>query len=300
MEVSDSILVHYDGKGQQIQSHLMPSLLVASSVKAFETLYSEAFKEANRVYGCKIETGTYIQGGFNPGSLKWLQKLVSKQAEEQLTVDGLSPQAKVPNAVSKVISILTRAHANMPEIVIREAPEGFEVELEGENVAADELECAILTNEKIRKAISDLAQPLKQEGIDTLTIDSCGHSFEPIKIEKDSAKSLIQKKTHVSLVEEGSFDGFYKVEDLSYNPSKAWKFISIKKPSDTFSATIEDDVFWKSVASNTEKFSCDDIMEIHVSWRKIKKSFSGRAKTTYVVTSIRHYDKDQGDPWKLL
>ncbi|MDO6581587.1 hypothetical protein Q4491_09540 [Photobacterium sp. 2_MG-2023] len=300
MKLQDSIQVHYDGNGEDIKSHLMPSLLVASSVKAFDALCTEAFKEANRVYNCKVETGTYIEGGFDKGSLKWLQKLVTSQNEAQIETDGCSIQLRVTQAISKAVHILLRIDTSIPEIVIKEGKDGFEVELGDKNIVADELVCSLITNSKVRKAISELAKPLALEGIDKLTIQSCTSSFSDIEVNKDAAVNLTQKREHFYVVEDGNFTGFYRVEDLSYNPQKAWKFISIEKPSDTFNGTIDDEQFWSSVAANEERFARDDVMKLSVSWKKCRKSLTARASTTYVVTSIEHYEGEQMEQCKMF
>ncbi|HAS6305822.1 TPA: hypothetical protein RQJ98_001341 [Vibrio vulnificus] len=300
MKLQDSIQVHYDGKGEDIKAHLMPSPLVADSVKAFDTLFAEAFKEANRVYGSKIEAKTYIEGGFGKGSLKWLQNLVSSQNEEQIDTDGCSIQLRVTEAISKAVNILLRIDTSIPEIVIKEGSDGFEVELGDGTAIADELVCSLITNPKVRKAISELAKPLAIEGIDTLTIQSCTSSFSDIEVSKETAVNLTKKREHFYVVEEGSFTGFYRVEDLSYNPKKAWKFISIEKPSDTFNGTIDVEQFWSSVAANEERFAHDDVMKLSVSWTKSRKSLTARASTTYVVTSIEHYDGEQMEQCKMF
>ncbi|HIF9074620.1 hypothetical protein A9D46_15030 [Photobacterium damselae subsp. damselae] len=300
MELTDSIQIHYDGKGENITAHLMPSSLVSSSVKAFDTIYKEAFKEANKIYGSNLETDTYVQGGFEKGSLKWLQKLVSVQNEEQIQIDCVDSQSRVTAAVSKVVSILTRLDHDMPEIVIQETSDGYAVNVKDGTEPADELVCAILTNGKIRKAIGELTKPLTMKGIDSLTINSCSNGFESIEVGQESANILSYQKSHVSLVEEGNFVGYYQAEDLSYNPKKAWKFNSIEKASDSFSGIITDENFWSDVAASKEKFAYDDIMKVEVSWKKVRKSLTSRSTITYVVTKIERYDKDKGARCKIL
>ncbi|MCE4934008.1 hypothetical protein [Aliivibrio fischeri] len=294
MEQTDSIQIHYDGNGKDITAHLMSSILVSSSVKAFDTIYKEAFKEANKIYGSKLQTDTYIQGGFEKGSLKWLQKLVSVQNEEQIQIDNIDFQSRVTGAVSKVVSILARIDHNVPEIIIQETSNGYTVNIKDGVEPVDELVCAILTNPKIRKAIGELTKPLAVDGIDTLTINSCNNDFECIEIDQETGSKLSYQKSHVSLIEEGNFSGFYQAEDLSYNPQKAWKFNSIEKVSDSFSGIITDEKFWSDVAASKEKFAYDDIMKVDVSWKKVRKSLTSRAITTYVVTRIEHYDKEKG------
>ncbi|WP_305421007.1 hypothetical protein [Photobacterium leiognathi] len=300
MENCESIEVHYDGQGQDIKSHLMPSKLVSQSVCAFDILYKEAFKEANKIYNTKLEANTYIQGGFEAGSLKWLQKIVSKQNEEQLLIDDIAEEGsfkdKITKAITEAIGFLSRISSDMPEIRFKETKDGISilVDSNGTYEPTNELVCALLTNKKAKKAISDLSQPLKVDGIDSLTITGCGRSADSpkVKILKASVDNLTTTKHYSSVVEEGSFSGLYKAEDLSYNPENVWKFVSIERPSDSFKAKILDDLFWQEVASRKQKFVFEDVMRIEGTWTKTRKSMTGNSSTIYVINKIEHFDKD--------
>ncbi|PST85352.1 hypothetical protein C9I86_19490 [Photobacterium sp. NCIMB 13483] len=295
VDKSDLIEIHYDGEGEDIKAHLMSATLVSSSVKAFDVLYKEAFYEANKIFKSKYKTNTYIQGGFDEGSLKWLQKIISNQKEEQINIDDCSCKSKITAAVSNALSILLKIDENMPEIKIKESSEGYSVHInERECEPTDPLVCALLTNKKASKAISQLVNPLSIDGIDTLTIsdfNNAENTNSVIEIKKSEIKRFTRKSTNFSIVEDGEFTGFYKVEDLSYNPQKAWKFISINKPSDNFTGIITDEYFWSEVSSNKQRFGCEDVMDLVVFWKKERKSLTSKARTSYIVKSVKHYDR---------
>nr|MVE71724.1 hypothetical protein [Vibrio cholerae] len=75
-------------------------------------------------------------------------------------------------------------------------------------------------------AISDIAAPLSEDGIDTLTIDYGVSSCQKIELTKEDKNKLIIRRSHKHIVDEGEVFGFYYVETLSYNPKSKWKLIS--------------------------------------------------------------------------
>ncbi|MVE71636.1 hypothetical protein D6U60_18555, partial [Vibrio cholerae] len=58
-----SIKIHYDGSGRRIRSHQMKAAYVSASIEGLETIYNEAFKEANKIYKSKINTEILLEGG---------------------------------------------------------------------------------------------------------------------------------------------------------------------------------------------------------------------------------------------
>ncbi|MVE71730.1 hypothetical protein D6U60_19085, partial [Vibrio cholerae] len=65
----------------------------------------------------------------------------------------------VINSIQSAINILRQMDLSTTEILIKDTSDGFEIDINGERVVLDELQCAILTNPKIRSAISDIAAP---------------------------------------------------------------------------------------------------------------------------------------------
>lgn len=182
----------------------------------------------------------------------------------------------------------------------RDTTDGFEIDINGERVILDELQCAILTNPKIRSAISDIATPLTEDGIDTLIIDHGISSCPNIKITKEDKNNLVLKRSHKHIVEEGEIFGFYYVETLSYNPSSKWKLISKDNPSNSLTAYITDAKFLKRVSDNQEKFSKDDLLEVEGVWYKEKAKLTGKATVNYTITKVKDHIPAEDRQWKLL
>lgn len=297
---NQSIKIHYDGSGKRIRSHQMKASYVSASIEGLDTIYREAYKEANRIYRSKIETEILLEGGFQEGSLWWWLKLFTSESESQQHLEKVSVSHSVLNSIQYAINLLRQMDLSTTEIVIKEMNDGFEIDIDGEKVVLDELQCSILTNPKIRAAISDIATPLTEEGIDTLTIDHGISSCPKIKITKEDRNNLVLKRSHKHIIEEGNIFGFYYVENLSYNPKSKWKLISKDNPSNSVTAYITDPKFLKRVSDNQEKFSKDDLLEVEGVWYKSKTKLTAKATVNYTITKVKNHIPAEDKQWKLL
>jgi len=295
-----TLKVHYGGDNDHLIHHQMNAKLVSKSINAVDVLYCEAFKEINKIYKHKVETEVYIEGGFQEGSLWWLCKIFGREAEQQNNTNDKSNYSLVSLAIEKVVSLLKLIPIEQVEIVITETNEGYELVVDNEKVVLDELECAFLTNEKIRGAISDLASPLNEKGIDSLTISDLNYSERSINISNSDKHNLIVKRKHKQIVETGTVEGLFYVEDLSYNPRSKWKLISESSPTYSISAVITDPVFLKAVADNKEKFSKDDLLSIKGTWYKEKSKLTGKINSIYTIIEVEEHVKYEERQWKLL
>lgn len=297
---NQSVKIHYDGSGKRIRSHQMKASYVSASIEGFDTIYREAYKEANRIYKSKINTEILLEGGFQEGSLWWWLKLFTSESESQQSIETVSVSRTVLNSIQCAINLLRQMDLTTTEIVIKDTADGFEVDIDGERVVLDELQCAILTNPKIRSAISDIATPLTEDGIDTLTIDHGISSCPKIQITKEDKNNLVLRRSHKHIVEEGEIFGFYYIETLSYNPRSKWKLISKDNPSNSVTVSITDPKFLKRVSDNQEKFSKDDLLEVEGVWYKEKTKLTGKATVNYTITKVKDHIPAEDKQWKLL
>ncbi|MCP1315819.1 MULTISPECIES: hypothetical protein [unclassified Halomonas] len=297
---NQSVKIHYDGTGKRIRSHQMRASYVSASIEGFDTIYREAYREASRVYRSKIKTEVLLEGGFQEGSLWWWLKLFTSESESQQSFGKVSLSSSVLNSIQCAINLLRQMDLTTTEIVIKEAVDGFEINIDGERVVLDELQCAILTNPKIRSAISDIATPLNEDGVDTLTIDYGISSCSKIKITKEDKNNLVLKRSHKHLVEEGEIFGFYYIETLSYNPKSKWKLISKENPSNIVTVSITDPKFLKRVSDNQEKFSKDDLLEVEGVWYKERTRLTGKVTTNYTITKVKDHIPFEEKQWKII
>ncbi|WP_265468028.1 hypothetical protein, partial [Aeromonas salmonicida] len=191
-----SVKVSYDGKGERIQSHQMKASYVSSSINGLDIIYKEAFKEANKIYKSQIKMDTLLEGGFQKGSLWWLLKLFTREAESQISINKKSITNSVIQSIQSAINLLKQMDMSTTEIIIKDTNNGYEIDIDGEMVILDELQCAILTNPKIRAAISEIAAPLTEDGIDSLTIEHGIAICPNINITKEDNKNLVIKRSH--------------------------------------------------------------------------------------------------------
>lgn len=295
-----TVKVSYDGKGERIQSHQMKASYVSSSINGLDIIYKEAFKEANKIYKSQIKMDTLLEGGFQEGSLWWLLKLFTREAESQISINKKSITNSVIQSIQSAINLLKQMDMSTTEIIIKDTSNGYEIDIDGEMVILDELQCAILTNPKIRAAISEIAAPLTEDGIDSLTIEH-GISICPnINITKEDNKNLVIKRSHKHIIEEGEISGFYYVETLSYNPKAKWKLISKDNPTNSITVVITDPKFLKRVSDNQERFSKDDLLKIDGVWYKEKIKLTGKTSINYTVTNVREHIPAEERQWKLL
>ncbi|MCG9575911.1 hypothetical protein L1D14_06605 [Vibrio tubiashii] len=295
-----SIKAHYDGSGEKIKQHLMIASHVTGSMNGLEVMYKEAYKEANRIYNSKLSTEVYVEGGIQPGSLWWLLKLFTSESESQQTLERKSIHKAIGKALNRVFNILKNLNLATTEIVIKQENEGYTIDIDGERVVLDELECAILTNPKIRKAISQVASPLVEEGVDSLTISHGIKDLQPICVSSEEKDKLIIKRNHKHIVGEGKIAGFYYVDTLSYNPKKNWTLIDKDNPSKSITVKIVDPTFLKRVSDSKEKFAKDDLLEIEGVWYKEKTRLTGNVSVNYTVTLVKHHSPAEDKQWTLI
>ncbi|MFA0158139.1 hypothetical protein [Vibrio sp. 10N.261.46.A3] len=295
-----SVKVHYDGSGERIKHHQMKVSHVTGSMSGLETIYLEAFKEANRIYNSKISTEILLDGGFRDGSLWWLLKLFTAESESQQSIDKPSIYNSVYTSLNKVITVLKSMDLSTTEIVIKHDNNGYNIDIDGERVVLDELECAILTNSKIRAAISDVATPLTEDGIDSLIINQGSKELKSIKIDKKDKDKLVIRRNHKHIEDEGKLFGFYYIDTLSYNPKSKWKLIDRDNPARSITVLISDPTFLKRVSDNKEIFAKDDLLEIDGVWFKEKTKLTGKVTTNYTVTEVKQHLPAEDKQWKLI
>ncbi|GGA83411.1 hypothetical protein GCM10011369_26750 [Neiella marina] len=299
-EHEQSIKIHYNGSGDKIKQHQMKVSLVTSSMSGLETIYLEAFKEANRIYSSHISTEALLSGGFRDGSLWWLIKLFTKESESQQSFETSSIYGAICAALNKTIELLKNMDLSTTEIVIKQGKQGYSIDIDGDRVELNELECAILTNPKIRAAISDISTPLTEEGIDSLTINQGAKEHPLITVTKEDKEKLVIRRNHKHVVDEGKIFGFFYVENLSYNPKAKWKLIDRDNPARSLTALIVDPVFLKRVSDNQEKFSKDDLLEVDGVWYKEKTKLTGKTITNYTITKVIQHIPVEDKQWKLM
>lgn len=287
--------IWYNGDDEELKRHRMKAASVAKSIRAVETIYLESFKEANRVFRTRFQAEVMVQGGFGEGSLKWIMRVLGREEESFKPValdekDESLILTRITASIRKVVELIKSKSKYDAVIEINESADGLFVTVDGKMVEVDFLEAAILTNEKIRSALSDLAYPLYSRGINQVSVRSHGTEMPPlIDVDKSSLENVSIKRTHEFVVDQGGFSGFYYIDTLSYSFNSKWKLVSKDDPGQAISVDIVDTEFVRDVLESTEKFSKDDLIEVEGNWIKSKTSLTGRVKTKYTVTKVLNH-----------
>ena len=299
--IDDNFTVHYDGNGERIALHQMDGAQVSRSILALVTLYDESFKEANKLYKTKIVSKVYVEGGMQPGSLKWLMRLIANDTGSQILLNEKTPlKQRVLNSISKTIELIRTMDLSTTDIVIHETDSGFSVIIDNEFVEIDDMQCAILTNDKIRGALASLASPLDGNELDTLTISSSHDFISEFKITSEDRIKFVQKRKHTKIVADGEFSGFYYIDTLSYSPKSKWLLINKDKPKESINGLIIDTAFLARVSENKEKFSKDDLLEVEGKWYEEKSKLTAKPKRTYHITNVKQHISVGDNQWDLI
>ncbi|MCD9520271.1 hypothetical protein C9J20_09095 [Photobacterium phosphoreum] len=294
-------MVHYDGNGERITQHQMDGAQVSQSIMALVTLYNESFKEANKIYRTNITSQVYVEGGMEPGSIKWLMRLIANDTGSQIQLEENTPLKKrVLHSISKTIELIRNMDLSTTELVIHENSTGYSIIIDNELVDIDEMQCAILTNDKIRGALASLAAPLDGNELDTLTISSLDTTVSDFRITAEDRHKFIQRRKHTKIIADGEFSGFYFIDTLSYSPNSKWLLINKDNPKDSINGLIVDTIFLARVSENKETFSKDDLLEVSGKWYKEKTKLTGKSKTTYLITDVRQHISAGDNQWELI
>lgn len=305
MEFEDLLNINYDGNGELISSHQMDSELVADSLKAINVLYKQSFMEAQKLLNDRLDISLFVDARkheqtFQEGSLKWLLRLVGSQPESQSNLGQDIPTFfRVQQAIKNTIQILKRFRYDDAVIKVNQTRDGYSIEVDGESVSLNDFEYALLTNEEIRKAISNLSQPLLVNGIDSFSLSSSSLS-DGFSISREDAINLVVHRQHKIIVDEGEFEDTFYIENLSYNPESKWRLISTKDKNRAVSGIITDSSFLKRVSLNQEKFAKDDLIRAKVNYILQKSKLTGNTVYTYTITDILEHIPVRGSQGKLI
>jgi hypothetical protein len=132
----------------------------------------------------------------------------------------------------------------------------------------------------IRAGLSLLTQPLRETGIDRITIKHDG--TEQISLEKDEAGFFEPTSLELAADEmspEGQRRAVLVVSKLSFAEGSTWSFI---ERGATLVAKIEDKRFWEQIHQHTITFGEGDRLRVDLKWAITKKRNKLTAKNTIV------------------
>jgi hypothetical protein len=132
----------------------------------------------------------------------------------------------------------------------------------------------------IRAALSHIVEPLRQSGIDRISVKQNGS--EQVAFEKEEAPyfeaELLQMESERSPME-GERDAVLIVSKLSFTEGSTWTFI---EQGATVVAKIEDEEFWGKVHEHRVTFGEGDRLRVHLRWEVVEKKNKLTPKNTII------------------
>jgi hypothetical protein len=148
----------------------------------------------------------------------------------------------------------------------------------------------LAADEKIRKDLHDVVEPLKREGVDTFEVSSGSRST--VRLEKSDAPSFeVQEPEDQELLSEQELDDVYLevlTAELEKGSVRKWRFGGI---GGNFTAPIEDPEFMQKVARHEVVFGAGDQLRAQVQITQRRDSGTGRIKETRRITKVHQWIK---------
>lgn len=133
----------------------------------------------------------------------------------------------------------------------------------------------------VRKAVSDIVQPIKQQGIDRLEVRRQGSTIESVT--KADIDSFEVPTTEEKLIDQTTRHAF-TIVSLSFREDNKWRLTDGEVP---YTVSMKDAEFQRRVDNNVEAFSKGDILicELHtVQWQ-----ISGEIKTEHEIIKVHEH-----------
>lgn len=144
----------------------------------------------------------------------------------------------------------------------------------------------LYNNYKIRKALEDLASPVKKDGIDKAFIKH-GKDFTDI-VDKESIDYFnCPPVTKTDMDNTNRYDTQVSVVKLSFTKNSKWTF---HDGQSTFNATIEDELFWKNVEFG-KNFGKNDILKVLIRREQFMIEETNKLKIEHFIEKIYEHKK---------
>ena len=144
-------------------------------------------------------------------------------------------------------------------------------------------------NQKIRKALEDMASPVKKEGIDKAFIKH-GKEFTDI-VDKDSISYFdCPPITKIDMDNTNKYETQVSIVTLSFTKNIKWRF---NDGQSSFNARIEDELFWKDIQFSKVNFSKDDILKVLIRREQYLMEETNKLKINHYIEKILQHKKSK-------
>ena len=147
----------------------------------------------------------------------------------------------------------------------------------------------IVNDSKCRKKMSGLAEPLKRDGVDLLTINSGGitQTLEKSEVEYFETPQVLEQSLTKNIIEM-----WFSIVHQSFKQGLKWRFTDGERQ---YYVSILDEEFWAKFNHNEVSFSRDDRLRVKLLVQQTEDD-SGDLTTTYEVLKILEHKSAQRPP----
>jgi hypothetical protein len=271
-------------EGEAVRSGTIDARLLSTSLLG----YSEVFRRANEIAnGDASEAAVLVKSDFASGSFTaglQLEQHFLEQAKNLITSVEFLSAAGLATAIGfisknkeSLIELWKWLKGKKPD---KSAQVGNNVEITlGQNKkTVTKVVNNFYGDAAIRTAFSQIVAPLRQPGIERISVKQDGS--EQVSFEKEEAPYFEIEPLQLEserLPMEGERDAVLIVSKLSFTEGSTWTFI---EQGATVVAKIEDEEFWAKVHEHMVTFGEGDRLRVHLRWEVVEKKSKLTPKNT--------------------
>lgn len=280
---TQKLSIRYDAKGSSLENHKIDAISLANSILGLTTMIKEADREINK----KTSLDVYVSAPAKEGSVI-IDFLITGAATYGMSVLkylGLSV-ASAQIVKGSALAIAKRIKDKPVLSVIKKTgSDEVELELEGERIECDENVAKLVTNSRIRKAMSDLiAKPLsgkKDASFKVILNDQetiqftneATQDFTPI-----SAKPVLEDPISKVITAE------VKLTQISFTSKNNWRMFYDNAERNV---SINDEAFLDKVRNSSQSFQEGDMFKVEL--EIVQKILPKTVRTDYTIKRVlRH------------
>ena len=283
-EESQKFTLFYDAKKSELNKHKIDAYTLGTSILELSKMIYEADRIINSneksidlLVTAPIKKGSvaieFVANFLNSGGLDVLKYLgLTAASSSILGGSAISVTQKIRE--KRVLSIETNSNSNIAKI-----------KLDDETIECDQTVAELVTNPKIRKAMSDvISQPLlnKQDPIFRVEVDN----EETLRLTNDHILNIrpLNKKSFNSLELTQTITTNVKLTQINFKSKNGWKMVYDDEEKNV---TIEDESFLERINDNALAFKEGDMFKVELNI--VEKSTANSKRTQYIIKRVlRH------------
>ncbi|WP_334325318.1 hypothetical protein [Gilliamella apicola] len=283
-EKSQKFTIYYDAKKSELSKHKIDAYALGSSILEMSKMIYEADRVINStektidlLVTAPVKKGSvaieFVANFLNNGGMDVL-KYIGLTAASSSIVGGSAIAVSQIIRDKKVLSI--DSYSDSDEV---------EIKLNNETIKCDKTVAELVTNPKIRKAMSEvIAQPLinKEEPVFRIEVNNVetlrltNENIVNIRpLNKDSFNSQESVKTLTTNV---------KLTQINFKSKNGWKMVYENEEKNV---TIQDESFFERISHNALAFKEGDIFKVELTIEE--KNTANSKRTKYIIKKVlRH------------